>query len=128
MAELEFVDELPKIQRNVQSGVWVERLEPLREHQGKWAKVYGPTKNPHAVVANLRSGLAAGVDASEFSLAARTQPTGQTDEEGNEVREGYVFARFDTPEQRKEREAEEAKRKASRAKKAAKKATAAASK
>lgn len=113
--EIEFVDELPRISRTVESGVWVERLAPLKDNQGKWARVYGPTANPHALVNNLRSGSAAGIDPDEFSFAGRNLPTGEEDEDGEPVTEGYVFARFDTPEQREERERKQAERAAKRA-------------
>ena len=97
ITEIEFVDELPKIHRKVEGGVWVERLEPLRNHPGRWAKVYGPTKNPHALVNNLRSGSAAGIDGDEFQFSGRMLPN----EDGEKV--GYVFAKFLTPEERAER-------------------------
>jgi len=131
MAEIEFVDELPSIQRGSrESGVWKERLEPLlnEDARGRWAKVYGPTQNPHAVINNVRNN-AAGIDAELFSFAARSNPV--EDDEGNPVyltdkdgniktnkkgeqvqkQDGYVFARFDTDEQRAEREAKQAQRK-----------------
>lgn len=111
MSDVEFVDELPTIERKRESGVWGERLEPLRENVMRWAKVYGPTKNPHAVIANVTSGNAAGVpDLEWFEFAGRTQPTGNTvqNEEGEDVeeREGYVFARFMDPERKAERDEE----------------------
>jgi hypothetical protein len=116
--EIEFVDELPKISRNVESGVWAKRLAPLEDHVGQWAKVYGPTNNPHAVINNIRSGNAAGVDQERYSFSGRVLGTHtEVDEETGEeveVKEGYVFARLDTPEQREEREAKQAERKAAR--------------
>lgn len=132
---IEFVDELPKIERSVESGVWVERLKPLRERPGQWARVYGPTNSPHALVNNLRSGNAAGIKADEYQFAGRTISTGRTvsqpvpgdpaedevnedghllDEDGNVVteevaeKEGYVFAKFLTDEERAERDAKRA--------------------
>lgn len=113
--EIEFVDELPRISRTVEAGVWVERLAPLKDNEGRWARVYGPTANPHALVNNLRSGSAAGIDPDEFSFAGRNLPTGEEDEDGEPVTEGYVFARFDTPEQRQEREQKQRERAAKRA-------------
>lgn len=122
---IEFVDELPKVSRQREGGgKWAEKLEPLVENQGKWAKVFGPTSNPHATVNNLRSGnVATGdLDMDEFSFAGRilgTHTELEEDEDGNEVevevKEGYVFARYDTPEQRAEREEAQAKRAAARA-------------
>ena len=133
---IEFVDELPKIERSVESGVWVKRLEPLRDNPGRWAKVYGPTNSPHALVNNLRSGNAAGINADEYQFAGRTQATGRTveqpvkgdpaegddvdengyllDEDGNVVteevaeKEGFVFAKFLTDAERAERDAKRA--------------------
>ena len=116
----EFVDELPTVKRKGrESGVWKERLEPLYDHQGQWAKVYGPTNNPHAVINNVRQGNAAGIDADEFSFAGRILGTDtvvdeETGEE-KEVKEGYVYARYDTDKQRAEREEKQAKRAAARA-------------
>lgn len=138
--EIEFVDELPKIERSVESGVWVKRLSILRENPGRWAKVYGPTNSPHALVNNLRSGNAAGVNPDEFTFAGRTHSTGNTveqpvkgdpaegeevdedgnllDDDGNVVteevpeKEGYVYAMFLTPEQRAERDAKRAEKEA----------------
>jgi len=116
----EFVDELPTVKRKGrESGVWKERLEPLYERQGEWAKVYGPTNNPHAVINNVRQGNAAGIDAEDFSFAGRildtiTEVDEETGEE-KEVKEGYVYARYDTPDQRVEREEKQAKRAAARA-------------
>lgn len=114
--EITFVDELPTIERTVTSGVWVERLAPLRENPGKWARVYGPTNSPHALVNNLRTGNAAGVNGDEFQFAGRMLGTGKMvdvlDDEGNptgaqeEVKEGYVYAKFLTAEERKERDKE----------------------
>lgn len=137
---IEFVDELPKIERSVESGVWVERLKPLRDNPGRWAKVYGPTNSPHALVNNLRSGSAAGINADEFQFAGRTISTGRTvtepvkgdpedgdpvneeghllDEDGNVVTEdvpekhGFVYAKFLTDEERAERDAKRAERNA----------------
>lgn len=119
MSEIKFVDELPRISRTVESGVWVERLAPLYDHQGQWAQVYGPTNNPHAVINNLRSGNAAGVEADDFSFAGRVLGTSvevdsETGEE-KEVNEGYVFARYDTDEQRAERIAKQRQRAEKRA-------------
>jgi hypothetical protein len=113
---VEFVDELPTIKRGGrESGVWAERLEPLRDNPMRWAKVYGPTKNPHAVIANVQNGSVAGVpDAERFEFAGRTLLTGETDEEGNEVREGYVFARLMDEERQAEREQEIAEKRAKR--------------
>ena len=103
-----FVDELPTVKRKGREGsrVWADRLEPLKDFPGKWAQVYGPTPNPHALINNVRQG-AAGVDPDEYSFSGRVLDTvTEVDEEGNEkeVKQGYVFARFDTPEQRAERE------------------------
>lgn len=115
---VEFVDELPTIKRSGrESGVWAERLEPLREPENlmRWAKVYGPTKNPHAVIANVQNGSVAGVpDAERFEFAGRTLPTGEVDEDGNEVREGYVFARLMDEDRQAEREQELAEKRAKR--------------
>ena len=139
--EIEFVDELPKIERSVESGVWVKRLAVLREHPGQWARVYGPTNSPHALVNNLRSGNAAGINPDEFQFAGRTISTGNTvtqpvqgdpddgepvdedgnllDDEGNIVTEevpekdGYVYAKFLTDEERAERDAKRAEKAAS---------------
>lgn len=136
--EIEFVDELPKIERSVESGVWVKRLAALRERPGQWARVYGPTNSPHALVNNLRSGNAAGINPEEFQFAGRTISTGNmvtqnvqgdpaegepTDEDGNlldddgnvvteEVpeKEGYVYAKFLTSDERAERDAKRAER------------------
>lgn len=130
--EIEFLDELPKIERSVESGVWVSRLAPLRDNPGRWAKVYGPTNSPHALVNNLRSGSAAGINPDEFQFAGRMISTGNTvtqpvkgdpetddvnedghvvDEDGNVVleevaeKEGYVYAKFLTDAERAERDA-----------------------
>lgn len=119
---IEFVDELPKVSRTREGGgKWAERLEPLVDNQGKWAKVFGPTPNPHATVNNLRSGnVATGdIDPDDFSFAGRI--LGEHEEENEEgetvvVKEGYVFARYDTPEQRAEREEAQRKRAEARAK------------
>lgn len=115
-ASIEFVDELPSIHRTRDGGVWVDRLEPLKDHQGQWAKVYGPTKNPHALVNNLRQGSAAGIDPSEYTFAGRMLPAGDDvpEDKQEDGKTGYVFARFDTPDQRAEREAKEAERAAAR--------------
>jgi hypothetical protein len=85
---IEFVDELPKVQRKVESGVWVKRLNPLREQPGRWARVFGPTNAPHAQINNLRSGSAAGVNPDEFEFKGRMLLT----EDGE--KQGYVFARY----------------------------------
>lgn len=103
--DIEFLDELPKIHRKVESGVWVKRLQPLRDNPGKWAKVYGPTNSPHALVNNLRGGSAAGIDADEFQFAGRMLPTGETDEDGNPTKAGFVFAKFLTEDEREARAA-----------------------
>jgi hypothetical protein len=120
MAELKFVDEIPKARRGSASGgpsVWAERLKPLLDHQGRVAEVYGPTNNPHATINNIRQQedrlREDGVDLKDFTLSGRVLGTEvTTDEEGNEkeVKQGFVYARFDTPEQRQEREQKEAKR------------------
>ena len=104
--EIIFFDELPKAQRaSRDNGVWVERLKPVRENQGKFGLVYKTgDKSPHAVVNNLRQGNAAGIDPAEWTFSARVDKT----------QGGLVFARFDTPEQRAEREAEQAKRREAR--------------
>ncbi|MCA1807333.1 MAG: hypothetical protein LC687_05735 [Actinobacteria bacterium] len=114
--EIEFVDELPTIQRaHRESGVWVERLEPLRDRPMAWAKVYGPTKNPHAVIANVTGGNVAGLDDADwFEFAGRTLGTEQ-DEDGNDVPQGYVFARLMDAERKEERDAELAEKRAKRA-------------
>lgn len=114
--QIEFVDELPTIQRGTrETGVWAERLEPLRERPMAWAKVYGPTKNPHAVIANVTNGSVAGVpDVEWFEFAGRTLGT-EVDEDGNEVPQGYVFARLMNEERKAEREAELAEKRARRA-------------
>jgi len=119
MADIEFVDELPTIERKRESGVWAERLDPLRDNPMRWAKVYGPTKNPHAVIANVTNGNVAGVDDVEwFEFAGRTQPTGETEvnDEGEEVevREGYVFARYMDADRKDERDQELAAKRAAR--------------
>lgn len=108
VAEIEFVDELPKIHRQVDGGVWVDRLAPLRERPGSWAKVYGPTKNPHALVNNLRSGSAAGIDPDEFGFSGRMLPAPDDVDEDKveDGKTGYVFAKFLTDEERAERDAE----------------------
>lgn len=113
--QIEFVDELPTIQRGTrESGVWAERLEPLRERPMAWAKVFGPTKNPHAVIANVANGSVAGVpDADWFEFAGRTLGV-ETDDEGNEVPQGYVFARLMDEERKAERDAELAEKRAKR--------------
>lgn len=113
-AEIEFVDELPKIHRQVEGGVWVDRLAPLRDRPDQWAKVYGPTKNPHALVNNLRSGSAAGIDADEFQFSGRMLPApdGVDEDKVEDGKTGYVFARFLTDETRAELEAEKAEREA----------------
>lgn len=125
MSTIEFVDELPTIQRaSRDSGVWAERLEPLREEANlmRWAKVYGPTKNPHAVIANVQNGSVAGVpDVEWFEFAGRTLGTEQ-DEEGNEVPQGYVFARRMNEERKAERDKELKEKRAKRAKAAKAKA------
>lgn len=115
VAEIEFVDELPTIQRGTRdSGVWGERLEPLRDRPMAWAKVYGPTKNPHAVIANVANGSVAGVeDADWFEFAGRTLGV-EEDEDGNEVPQGYVFARMMDEERKLERDAELAEKRAKR--------------
>jgi len=116
--EIEFVDELPKIDRKRESGVWAERLSPLRDNPMRWAKVYGPTRNPHAVIANVANGTVSGVeDADRFEFRGRTEATGETTTnrkgEEVEVREGYVFARYMDDERYAERQQElEQKRKA----------------
>jgi hypothetical protein len=118
MSDVVFVDELPKISRNVESGVWVERLAPLEDNVGKWAQVYGPTPNPHAVINNLRSGNAAGVEAEKYSFAGRILDTvTELNDEGEEVevKQGYVYARLDTPEQAEERIAKQRQRAEKRA-------------
>jgi len=118
MSEIEFVDELPKIDRKRESGVWVERLEPLRDNVMRWAKVYGPTKNPHAVIANVTNGAAGVDDIDWFEFAGRTFETEETEvnEEGEEVpvREGYVFARYMDDERKVERDQELAEKRAKR--------------
>lgn len=111
--EIEFLDEgLPTIQREGrESGVWVERLDPVKGRPGTWAKVYGPVNNPHPVVNNLRRGNAAGIDPSEWDFAGRTFPVTdedgnvKVDEDGEEIRQGFVYAMFLTDEQRAERDA-----------------------
>lgn len=129
--EIEFVDELPKATRNVTSGVWVERLAPLRERPDQWAKVFGPTNSPHAIVSNLKNGGAAGIVPDDFEFAGRNLPTGNmvteavTDEDGNETGEtrevpeveGYVYARFLSEQGKAERDQREAERAAKRAEK-----------
>jgi len=124
MSTIEFVDELPTIQRGTRdSGVWAERLEPLREDANlmRWAKVYGPTKNPHAVIANVQNGSVAGVPDSEwFEFAGRTLGT-ETEvdpETGEEVEvpQGYVFARRMNEERKAERDKELAEKRAKRSK------------
>ena len=113
--EIEFVDELPTIQRGTrESGVWAERLEPLRDRPMAWAKVYGPTKNPHAVIANVQNGSVAGVeDADWFEFAGRTLGV-EEDEDGNEVPQGYVFARMMDEDRKAERDLELAEKRAKR--------------
>lgn len=109
-------DGLPKIERRVEHGVWVKRLKPLHDNPGRWAKVYGPCKAPHGTVSTLNRGEAAGVDPSLYEFAGRnivrTDENGEAieeqvlDEDGNPtgetevVKDGFVFARFLTPEQR----------------------------
>lgn len=122
--QIEFVDELPKVSRQREGGGrWAELLRPLYndENRGKWAKLDGPTNNPHATVNNLRSGnVATGdIDVKDFTFAGRilgthTEVDTETGEEV-EVKEGYIFGRYDTPEQREEREEQQAKRAAARA-------------
>ena len=128
MSEIEFVDELPKIDRKRESGVWVERLEPLRDNVMRWAKVYGPTKNPHAVIANVTNGAAGVDDIDWFEFAGRTFETEETEvnEEGEEVpvREGYVFARYMDDERKVERDQELAEKRAKRDAREAEKANA----
>lgn len=86
-------EEPPKIERTHDSeGVWVKRLEPLKEHPGKWARVYGPLKNPAPVVTNLNSGKAKGINPGEWHFAGR-KVDGQ----------GYLFAIYLTDEQRAEK-------------------------
>ena len=128
MSEIEFVDELPKIDRKRESGVWVERLEPLRDNVMRWAKVYGPTKNPHAVIANVTNGAAGVDDIDWFEFAGRTFESEETelDEDGNEVpvREGYVFARYMDEDRKDERDQELADKRAKRESREAEKANA----
>jgi len=111
------LDDLPKITRGGdESGVWVDRLEPAISNPGKWVAVHGPVDNPHPTVNNLRRGAAAGVSPDDYEFAGRTfeveDPDNEgeplLDEEGEPVREGYVFARLLTEEQKAERDAEEA--------------------
>jgi hypothetical protein len=123
--EVVFVDELPKIARNVDSGVWVERLKPLRDNPGKWAQIYvtEPGKAPHAQVNNLKGGNAAGINPDDYEFKGRSVATGETDEEGNAIKQGVVFGRFLTDEQKVERDkekAEKAQRKEAKAKAKAK--------
>ena len=129
--EIEFVDELPTIERKREggTGVWAERLEPLRDNVMKWGKVFGPTKNPHAVIANVTNGNVAGVpDVDYFEFAGRTFETGEVeeDEDGNEtpVREGWVFARYMDENRYEERQAELAEKRAKREAREAAKASA----
>lgn len=118
--EVKFVEELPKISRKSESGVWVERLAPLRENPGLWAQIYGPTKgSPHAQVNNLRGGSAAGINPDDYEFSGRQVATDETDEEGNPVKEGYVFARYLTDEQKAERDQKKAEREAKKAEKEA---------
>lgn len=92
-ATIEFVDELPKISRDTgDGGVWIERLRPLTENAGRWARVYGPVKNPHPLVNNLKRGNAKGIDPTEFEFAGRSVDG-----------KGYVFAMYLTDEQKQER-------------------------
>ena len=124
MSTIEFVDELPTIQRGTrESGVWAERLEPLRERPMQWAKVFGPTRNPHAVIANVQNGSVAGlVDADWFEFAGRTlgvEVETSTDPETGEetqteIPQGYVFARLMNEERKAERDAELAEKRAKR--------------
>lgn len=86
--EIEFVDELPKIERRVESGAWVKRLEGLDQRPNTWAKVY-ESKNPHALVNNLNQGNAAGVDPEQYEFKGRTHRDPETGETT-----GYVFARY----------------------------------
>ena len=92
--EIVFVDELPKIERQHESGVWAKRLAQLRERPDTWARVFGPTNSPHAQISNIRNGLAAGVDPDEFDFAGRMVTTDEVDEDGKPVKEGYVFAKY----------------------------------
>lgn len=54
MAEIEFRDPPPKYGR----GVWIERLAPLLEHEGRWAVVLKGGKPPTVAsnTSNLRKG------------------------------------------------------------------------
>lgn len=109
---VEFVDELPTIQRGARDGgVWADRLAPLRDNPMKWAKVFGPTKNPHAVIANVQNGVSGVDDVENFEFAGRTLGT-EKDEEGNEVPQGYVFARLMDEERKAERQKELAEKRA----------------
>jgi hypothetical protein len=118
--EVKFVDELPKIARNVDSGVWVERLQPLRDNPGKWAQIYAtePGKSPHAQVNNLKGGNAAGINPDDYEFKGRSVATGETDEDGKPVKQGLVFARLLTDEQKAERDQKRAEREAKKAEKA----------
>lgn len=109
------LDDLPKITRGGdESGVWVDRLEPAIDNEGKWVAVFGPVDNPHPTVNNLRRGAAAGVTPDDYEFAGRTfevedpENPGEplVDDEGEPVREGYVFARKLTDEQKAERDAQ----------------------
>lgn len=51
-ARVEFVEALPP--GGMEKGVWIKRLEPLREHPGVWARVSveGMTKLSHIRIAS----------------------------------------------------------------------------
>jgi hypothetical protein len=109
------LEELPKITRGGdESGVWVDRLEPAIENPGKWVAVFGPVDNPHPTVNNLRRGAAAGVVPNDYEFAGRTFEVADEDgdplldDDGEPIREGYVFARLLTDEQKAERDAKAA--------------------
>ena len=103
----------PKITKQASGGpsVWSKRLEPLRDHPDEWARVDGPVKSPHPKVNAIRNSL--GDEADDFEFTARQVPTGEVDEDGEAVTEGYIWARFLSEETKPEvQERREARREA----------------